>query len=188
LAARTRSSDSKAPSSERARIARHPSSSGRAWRGLIGLAALRWPASDGRTDKTVSTLHAHLPQLVLRAAQGLPPLGQGGASRPLTHPPARAPRERRSRPCCRRRTRSTWPDVCRTPAGDLPGRRPRPESSSTTSSSSRRPSSSSRRSGERGGGPPSAEQRSACVAVPVVRDTQRPSRKSPTTHPTEEEK
>ena len=27
--------------------------------------------------------------------QGLPPLGQGGASRPLTHPPARAPRERR---------------------------------------------------------------------------------------------
>jgi pimeloyl-ACP methyl ester carboxylesterase len=39
--------------------------------------------------------HADHRQLVLRATQGLPPLGQGGASRTLTPPPARAPRERR---------------------------------------------------------------------------------------------
>ena len=39
--------------------------------------------------------HADLHQLVLRATQGLPSLGQGGASRPLTHPPPRTPRERR---------------------------------------------------------------------------------------------
>jgi pimeloyl-ACP methyl ester carboxylesterase len=39
--------------------------------------------------------HADLHQVVLCAAQGLPPLGQGGASRPVTRPPARAPRERR---------------------------------------------------------------------------------------------
>src|SRR5213595_644561 len=70
--------------------------------------------------------HADLHQVVLRAAQSLLPLGQGGASRPLTHPPARAPRERRSRPDVADPEHPRHgPTSAEQRVGDLPRRRPR---------------------------------------------------------------
>ena len=55
--------------------------------GKAFLARLRERTIDRDKSTTVSSYFS--------ATQDLPPLGQGGASRPLTHPPARAPRERR---------------------------------------------------------------------------------------------
>jgi pimeloyl-ACP methyl ester carboxylesterase len=55
--------------------------------GKAFLARLQERTIDRDTPTSVSSY--------FRATQGLPPLGQGGASRPLTHPPARTPRERR---------------------------------------------------------------------------------------------